>query len=326
MVSIPAAEVSGGAAVEIAIAEEMRRDERVFYLGTLPPDRLRQEFDESRVRQVPISESGFTGAAVGAAATGLRPVVFWRNVTFSFVAFDWVINQVSKLAYMSGGQRKFPVTLIATCGGGFRVGAQHSHSPHSIFAHVSGIKVALPSTPAEAKALVKASIRDDDPTIVLVPVTVEARVGPIGGEDDVLAYGEASVRRSGEDVTVVVFGSMVQPALDAAERLNEEGISIEVIDPRTVSPLDVSSIRRSVERTGRLVVVDEATPVCSMTSEVAAIVAGDPATFGRLRAPIGRVNALNVPVPYSPPLEDLVLPSVDEIVSAVKSTMAHRNA
>ena len=310
-----------GAAVDLGIAEEMRRDGRVIGLGTQPPARLVDEFGRRRVRAMPISEAGFSGAAVGAAAAGLRPIVFWRNVTFSFVAFDTVINQASKLRYMFDGQRNFPIVFVATCGAGFRLGAQHSQSPYSIFAHVAGIKVLLPTTAAEAKGLVKSAIRDDGPVIVLLPTRLEASEGPVGGENETVPIGLARIRRAGTDVTIVALGYMIELALAAADRAAELGVSAEVIDPRSVSPLDAGSVLASVRRTGRLIVVDEAPPMCSMASEVTALVAEDGETFASLRAPVQRVCGAAVPIPYSPALEDAVLPSVDGILKAIRSVV-----
>jgi pyruvate dehydrogenase E1 component beta subunit len=305
------------AAVDLGIAEEMRRDGNVICLGTQPPSAIVAEFGSSRARTMPISEAGFSGAAIGAAAAGLRPVVFWRNVTFSFVAFDTVINQASKLRYMFGGQRTFPVVFLATCGGGLRLGAQHSQSPYSIFAHLAGIKVVLPTTAADAKGLVKAAIRDDNPTIVLLPTRLETTVGAVGDDDDLTTIGSARVRRPGQDVTVVGFGFMVELALEAAERAGADGVSVEVIDPRSVSPFDRETVLESVRRTGRLLVVDEAPPMCSMASEVMALVTEDPRTFAALRAPVARVSGAPVPIPYSPGLEDAALPSTADILDVI---------
>jgi pyruvate/2-oxoglutarate/acetoin dehydrogenase E1 component len=317
-----AAVLTIGAAIDQGIAEEMRRDERVIALGTQPPASLVAEFGRPRVRAMPISEAGFSGAAVGAAAAGLRPVVFWRNVTFSFVAFDTVINQASKLRYMFNGQRSFPVVFLATCGGGLRLGAQHSQSPYSIFAHVAGIKVLLPTTSEEAKGLLKSAIRDDSPTIVLIPTRLEQVEGAVAGPESITPIGAARTRRAGDDVTVVALGYMVEVALAAASAAAEDGISVEVIDPRTVSPLDVQAIHDSVRRTGRLVVVDEAPSMCSVASEIGVIVAEDPRTFSALRAPIRRVCGAPVPIPYSPVLEDAVLPTVGAVRDAIRTAVS----
>lgn len=317
----PTTSVTLAAAVDLAIAEEMRRDARVFCLGTLPPAGLRSEFGTDRVRQMPISEAGFSGAAVGAAASGLRPVVFWRNVGFSFVAFDSIINQASKLGYLSGSQLALPLVFIASSGGRIRLAAQHSHSPHAIFAHIPGISVLVPSTPADAKGLVKAAIRSDEPAVVLLPAILEDVKGPVGDHEAVTQIGTAVVRRVGSDVTIVALGSMAPLALEAAEILAREGCSAEVIDLRSASPLDAAAVRMSVRRTGRLVVADEAPPMCSLSSEVAAAVAEDPAALSALVSPVHRVTALPLPVPYSPPLEDQVLPSTFDVVAAARAVM-----
>lgn len=310
-----------GAAIDAAIADEMRRDERVVVLGTLPPGRLVEEFGASRVRTMPISEASFSGAAIGAAAVGLRPVVLWRNITFAFVAFDAVINQAAKLRYMFGGQRDFPVVFLATVGGGLRLGAQHSQSPYSIYAHLAGITVSLPTTSADARGLMTTAIRDQNPAIVFVPTRLETVPGPAGEAGSTVPFGSASVRRAGSDVTVVAFGYMVELALEAADRLASSGVSVEVLDPRTVSPFDTATLLASVRRTGRLVVVDEAPATASMAAEVCALATEDPETFARLRAPVRRVSGAQVPIPYSPVLEDAVLPDVDAVISAVTSVV-----
>jgi pyruvate dehydrogenase E1 component beta subunit len=307
-----------GTAVELGIAEEMRRDATVMCLGTQPPPSLIDEFGQVRVRRTPISESAFSGAAIGAAAAGLRPVVFWRNITFSFVAFDNIINQASKLRYMFGGQRDFPVVFVATCGAGLRLGAQHSHSPHAIFAHLTGIRVVVPTTSADAKGLIKTAIRDPNPALVLLPTRLENAAGSFGGDDDVVPFGSARIRRPGEHVTLVAVGYTVELALAAAEQLATEGISVEVIDPRSISPLDTAAVLTSVRRTGRLVVVDEAPALCSLAAELGAIVSEDAEALRALRAPVRRVCGAPVPIPYSPGLEDAVLPSIASITTAAR--------
>jgi pyruvate dehydrogenase E1 component beta subunit len=271
---------------------------------------------------MPLSEASFSGAAIGAAAAGLRPVVLWRNITFAFVAFDAVINQAAKLRYMFGGQRDFPVVFLATVGGGLRLGAQHSQSPHSIYAHLAGINVALPTTSADARGLMTTAIRDQNPAVVFVPTRYESVAGPVEDAGATVPFGSASVRRPGSDVTVVAFGYMVALALEAADRLATAGISAEVIDPRTVSPFDATTMRASVRRTGRLVVVDEAPAMASMAAEVCALATEDAETFRRLRAPVRRVSGASVPIPYSPGLEDAVLPDVEAVVEAVVSVAA----
>lgn len=309
------------AAIDAAIADEMRRDSRVIVLGTLPPGQLVTEFGSQRVRTMPISEASFSGAAIGAAAAGLRPVVLWRNITFAFVAFDAIINQAAKLRYMFGGQRDFPVVFLATVGGGLRLGAQHSQSPYSIYAHLAGIKVALPTTSADARGLMTAAIRDQDPAIVFVPTRYELQSGPVGDAGVTVPFGSAAIRRAGTDVSVVAFGYMLALALEAAERLASTGLSVEVIDPRTVSPFDAATVLGSVRRTGRLVVVDEAPATASMAAEVCTLVAEDAEAFAALKSPVRRVNGASVPVPYSPGLEDAVLPDVDGVLGAIHLVM-----
>jgi len=290
--------------------------------NTLLPKALLDEFGAERVRRSPISEPAMTGLSIGAAGSGMRPVVMWRNVTFSFVALDQVINQAAKIHYMFGGQRPFPLVFRAYCGGGFQLAAQHSQSPYAIFAHIPGLKVILPSSPSDAYGLLRTAIRDNNPVISLEasrldPITEEFPRGP----ESIVPFGEARIRRQGSDVTIVAMAYMVELALAAARRLDQEGVSTEVIDPRSIVPLDRDSILASVERTGRLVVVDEAPMMCSVASEIAATVAGNRAALSALRSPIERVNAAAVPVPYSPALEAEVLPSEDDIVAAVHKVM-----
>jgi pyruvate dehydrogenase E1 component beta subunit len=313
------------AALEDAMAEEMRRDERVFCLGTLPPAALRSEFG-SRVLQTPISETAFTGMAVGAAGSGMRPVVLWSNITFSFVAFDQVVNQAAKIRYMFGGQRDFPIVMRAVYGGGLQLAAQHSQSPYSLFAHIPGLKVILPSGAADAKGLLKSAIRDNNPVVCFEAARLATTDEEIAEGDHLVPLGVAAVKRPGSDVTVVALGYMVQLALQAAVVLEREGISIEVLDPRTLVPLDREAIRTSVQRTRRLVVVDEAPAMCSMAAEIGTLAAEDAETFRALRAPIRRVCGAATPVPYSPPLEAAVLPSVDRIVDAVRDVVSAAHA
>jgi pyruvate/2-oxoglutarate/acetoin dehydrogenase E1 component len=306
------------AALEAVVADEMDRDESVCVFSTLVPPGLAQF--GPRARTIPISEAAITGVGVGLAATGKRPVVYWRNVTFSFNALDQVINQAAKLQYMLGGQMSLPIVFRAPCGGGDGMAAQHSQSPYSIFAQIAGLKVVVPSSPADAAGLLRAAIRDDNPVVCCEP----ARLASVAGEvpaGHVVPIGEAEVKRPGTDVTIVAIGSMVAMALDAADELAADGTSVEVVDPRTLAPFDAATIRESVRRTGRLVVADEASPHCSMTAEVAASVVEDRETFRALKAPPARVGALHVPVPFSQPLEEHVLPAAPEVVAAVRETL-----
>jgi len=310
-------EITFQRALEEAVAEEMRRDQRVITMATDFTGDPVAEFGPARVRYTPISEAVLTGMGLGAAGSGFRPVVHWRMVTFSFVAMDQIVNQASKIRYMFGGQANFPVTYRCTTGGGMGLAAQHSQSPYSMWMHLAGLKVVLPSTPADAKGLLKSAIRDDNPVVSFECSRLAGVTGPVPDGDHVVPLGVAEVKRVGRDVTIVGLAYYVREALAVAEVLAAEGISVEVVDPRTLVPMDVETLRASVRKTGRLVIVDEAPATCSAASEIAALIAEDPETFRVLRAPIRRVCAMPVPVPYSPPLERAALPSRDDIKTAV---------
>jgi pyruvate/2-oxoglutarate/acetoin dehydrogenase E1 component len=313
--------ISFAQALDEAIAEEMRRDPTVILLGTEFTGNPVKEFGPERARLTPISESAFTGIGVGAACCGLRPIVNWRSVTFSFVAMDQIVNQASKIRYMFGGQADFPVTFRCTTGGGMNLAAQHSQSPYSMWMHLAGLKIIFPATPADAKGLLKTAIRDNNPVVSFECGRLNSVLGPVPSGDHAIPMGIADVKRAGSDVTVVALGYYVHEALRAAEQLQEQGVSIEVLDPRTLVPLDIEAIRASVQKTGRLVVVDEAPPTCSAAAEIAALVVEDPSTFRALRSPVQRVCAVSVPVPYSPPLEKAALPDVARIIAAVHRTL-----
>ena len=309
-------------ALDEAVAEEMRRDERVITLGTDFSGDPIKEFGPKRVRFTPISESAITGMGLGAAGSGYRPIVNWRMVTFSFVAMDQIVNQASKIRYMFGGQADFPVTYRCTTGGGMGLAAQHSQSPYSMWMHLAGLKIILPATPADAKGLLKSAIRDNNPVISFECSRLNAVSGPVPEGDHVVPLGVAEVKRTGKDVTVVGLAFYVQETLAVADSLAGEGIAVEVVDPRTLVPLDVETIRASVRKTGRLVIVDEAPATCSAASEIAAIVVEDPATFRALKAPVQRVCAAPVPVPYSPTLEQAALPDRARIAEAIRRALA----
>jgi acetoin:2,6-dichlorophenolindophenol oxidoreductase subunit beta len=310
-------------AIGRAIAEEMRRDDDVYFLSTsYPPGGLLDEFGPRRIRRTPISETAFTGAAIGSAVRGLRPIVWWRNATFSLVAFDQVVNHAAKLRYMFGGQVSVPVVLRATSGSGFQLAAQHSQSPHGIYAQVPGLKVVLPSCASDAYGLMRTAIRDDNPVIFLEPGRLERTTEFVDLEAPPIPLGEARIAREGDDGTVVAFGSMVPVALEAASELARDGIEVEVLDPRTVAPLDALAIHASVRRTGHLIVVDEAPATCSIVSEVAAIAAEDPETFGALRAPVRRLCGANAPTAFNRDLEALAIPSPATVFDAVKHVVA----
>ena len=315
-------ELTFAEALDEAVVEEMRRDERITLLGTNLTGNSMKEFGPRRVRFTPISEAVITGRGVGAAACGLRPIVNWSMVTFGFLAMDQVVNQASKIRYMSGGQADFPVTFRCEVGGGRSAAAQHSQSPYSMWMHVAGLKMILPSTPADAKGLLKSAIRENNPVVSFECRRLAAIKGPVPDGDHTVPIGVAEVKRAGRDVTIVALAYYVHEAMLLAEELaKDEGISAEVLDPRTLMPLDFDLIRASVRKTGRLVVVDEAPPTCSAAAEIATLVTEDSETFWALKAPIRRVCALPVPVPYSPGLEAAALPSRAQIKDAVVGVM-----
>ena len=301
-----------------ALMEEMRREPKTLHLSTDAPDPLVSEFGEARVRSTPIAEGALTGMAIGAAGSGYRPIIDWRMVTFSFVAMDQIVNQASKIHYMFGGQARFPILYRASVGGGSRRAAQHSQSPYSMFMNLAGLKMILPSTPYDMKGLLKTAIRDDNPVISFESERLMDYQGEVPEEEYTLPLGVADIKREGTDVTVVALAWLVHETLVAAQTLAEEGISVEVVDPRTLVPMDVDTIRASVRKTGRLVVADEAGPTAGASAEIAALVTEDPQTFAALRAPVKRVCALHVPIPYSPGLEDHVFPDRNKIAAGIR--------
>jgi pyruvate/2-oxoglutarate/acetoin dehydrogenase E1 component len=307
-----------------AIAEEMRRDPKIFYMSIDAIPALLKEFGPVRIKATPITEAALTGMGIGAAGSGFRPIVDWRQVTFSFVAMDQIVNQAAKIHYMFGGQVTFPILFRASVGGGGRVAAQHSQSPYSMFMNVAGLKMFLPSTPYDMKGLMKTAIRDDNPVISFESGRLMGRKGPVPDDDYTIPLGVADVKREGSDVTVVALAWLVHEALEAAETLAGEGISVEVIDPRTLVPLDTTTIRQSVRKTGRLVIADEAGPTAGFSAEVAAVVTEDAATFAQLKAPVRRVCALQVPIPYSPVLENHVFPDRNRIIAGVREVLQPR--
>jgi pyruvate/2-oxoglutarate/acetoin dehydrogenase E1 component len=308
------------AAVE-AVAEEMRRDPKVFYMSTDPIPSLLKEFGGERIRATPIAEAALTGMAIGAAGSGFRPIVDWRQVTFGFVAMDQIVNQASKIHYMFGGQVSFPILYRAAVGGGTQLAAQHSQSPYSMFMNLAGLKMFLPSTPYDMKGLLKTAIRDNNPVISFESNRLMTRKGPVPEDDYTIPLGKADIKREGKEVTVVALAWLVHEAVAAAEELAGEGISIEVVDPRTLAPLDTETIRSSVQKTGRLVIADEAGPTAGFSAEVAAVATEDAATFARLKAPVKRVCALQVPIPYSPILEDHVFPDRQRIIAGIREVL-----
>ena len=266
----------------------------------------------------PLSESAYIGAAIGAATCGLRPVAELMFIDFMGVCLDQIFNQAAKFRYMFGGKAETPVVIRATCGAGFRAAAQHSQMLTPIVTHIPGLKVVCPSNAYDTKGLLIQSIRDNDPVIFLEHKNLYDHETDVPEESYAIPFGEADVAREGSDVSVVAYGLMVPHSLQAAETLKQEGIEVEVIDLRTLSPIDTDTVIESVENTGRLVCVDEANPRCSIASDVSAMVAQE--AFGALKAPIAMVTAPHTPVPFSAPLEDLYVPSPDRIADAVRRT------
>lgn len=280
---------------------------------------LVQDFGKDRVRDTPITESAFIGCGVGAAATGLRPVVELMFIGFMGVCLDQITNQAAKMRYMFGGKAKIPLVIRTTIGAGFRAAAQHSDSMYSTFAHFPGLKVVAPATPADAKGLLEGAIRDDDPVIYCENKLLYDVKGPVPEGEHVVPLGEAEVKREGTDVTIVAISRMVTMALGAADQLAKDGVSAEVIDPRTLSPLDEDTILSSIQKTGRLVVVDEDNPRCSVATDIATLAATQALEY--MNAPVKLVTAPHTPVPFSPTLEDTYVPTAERVASAAGATM-----
>ena len=312
-------------AVRDALREEMLRDERVFLIGLdigrfggtyKATQGLWEEFGEDRVRDTPLSEAAIAGAAVGAAMTGLRPVAEIMYNDFLTIAMDQVANQAAKLRYMSGGQALIPVVFRTQEGAGRSSAAQHAQSLEAWVAHIPGLKVALPSTPYDAKGLLKTAIRDDTPVVFFEHKLLYNTKGEVPEEEYLIPFGQAKVCREGTGVTIVALSRMVLRALEAAETLAAEGVSVEVIDPRTVVPLDIDTIVESVKKTGRLIVTHEGYTRCGVGAEIATQVMEKGLYY--LEKPVRRVCALNVPVPFAPVMENYVIPSAAALVQAVK--------
>ncbi len=319
-------ELTYGEAVKEAIAEEMRRDPRVFLIGEDVAEAghpfktligLVQEFGTQRIIDTPISEPGYAGIGVGAAMTGMRPVVDVMFGDFITLAMDQIVNQAAKVHYMSGGKLKVPIVFRTTLGATRRSAAQHSQSLHAWVSHIPGLKVALPSTPYEAKGLMKTAIRDDSPVVIFEDKMMYRVKGPVPAEEYLVPFGVADIKRAGTDITIVATSSMVQVALAAAALLEEVGISAEVIDPRTTFPLDKPALIDSAKKTSRVIVVDEGYERYGVTAEIASVIAEG--AFYHLDAPVRRIGAMDVPVPFSPVLEDLTVPSEKAVVELAKT-------
>ncbi len=314
-------EISYGRAGMEALVEEMRRDPTTLHLATDAPPSLVEEFGEQRIRATPIAENAFSGIAIGAAGSGLRPIVNWSMVTFCFVAMDQIVNQASKIHYMFGGQQTFPLVFRSSVGGGTSLAAQHSQSPYSMFMNLAGLKLILPSTPYDMKGLLKSAIRDNNPVLSFESTRLMGLKGEVPDEDYTIPLGVADVKREGKDVTVIALAWLVHEALAAAEEMEKEDVSVEVVDPRTLFPLDNDLMRASVQKTGRLVIADEAGPTAGASAEIAALVTEDPATFKAMKAPPKRVCALQVPIPYSPDMENHVFPDRKRIITGIREVM-----
>lgn len=318
-------EITFAEAVREALAEEMRRDKRVYILGEDVAEAgtpfkvlsgLVEEFGSERVVDTPISEAGFTGVAVGAAMTGMRPVVDIMFGDFVTLTMDQMANQAAKVHYMSGGKWKVPMVMRTTLGAARRSAAQHSQSLHAWFSHVPGLKVVLPSTPYDAKGLLKSAIRDENSVIFFEDKMMYKMKGPVPVEEYTIPMGVADVKREGSDVTIVATSSMVQVALQAAEMLEEIGVSAEVIDPRTTWPLDEHTIVESAKKTSRAIVVDEGYARHGVTAEIAAVIAEG--AFYNLDGPVRRIGAMHVPIPFLPPLEDATVPNEHAVFAAAR--------
>ena len=319
-------EVTLGQAIREALAEEMRRDPRVFIMGEDVAEAgtpfkvlsgLVEEFGTSRVIDTPISEAGITGMGVGGAMTGMRPIVDIMFGDFIALALDQIVNQAAKVHYMSGGKLKVPLVVRTTLGATRRTGAQHSQSLHAWVSHVPGLKVVLPSTPYDAKGLLKTAIRDDNPVVFFEDKMMYQLKGFVPEGDYSIPFGIADIKRPGSDITIVATSSMVQIALAAAEELEKLGVSAEVVDPRTTFPLDKDTLIESAKKTSRAIVMDEGYERYGVTAELAAVIAEG--AFYYLDAPVKRLGAMDVPVPFSPVLEDLTVPTSASVVEVAKT-------
>jgi pyruvate/2-oxoglutarate/acetoin dehydrogenase E1 component len=314
-----------GQAINEAIAEEMRRDPLIFVVGEDVAEAgtpfkvllgLVDEFGPERIIDSPISEAGIAGIGVGAAMTGMRPIVDIMFGDFTTLVMDQMVNQAAKIHYMSGGKLKVPMVLRTTMGASRRSAAQHSQSLHAWLSHVPGLKVAIPATPYDAKGLMKAAIRDENPVVIYEDKLSYPIKGPVPEEDYIIPLGVAEVKRTGEDITLVATSSMVYVALAAAEKLAEIGISAEVVDPRTTAPLDTEMLVASAKKTSRVIVIDEGYQQYGVTGEIASVIADG--AFYWLDAPVKRMGAMHVPIPFSPVLEDQTVPTAEQVMAMAK--------
>jgi pyruvate/2-oxoglutarate/acetoin dehydrogenase E1 component len=316
------------AALREGLREEMQKDECVFLLGEdiaefggtyKVTQGLLEEFGQARVRNTPISEAAIAGAALGAALLGMRPVAEIMYIDFSTIAMDQIVNQIAKVRYMFGGKAKASLVIRTQGGAGRSSAAHHAQSLEAWYTHIPGLKVVMPSTPYDVKGLIKSSIRDDNPIIFIEHKLLYNEEGPVPEEEYVIPIGKADIKREGKDVTIVATSRMVMRALQAAEKLSEDGIEAEVIDPRTLVPLDEETILQSIKKTGRLLITHEAYRRCGFGAEIAALASEK--AFYDLDAPIKRIGAANTPVPFAPQLENFVIPDEREIIKGVRELL-----
>lgn len=323
-------ELTYAQAINEALRQCMKEDERVILLGEdigvyggifQVTAGLLKEFGPERVIDMPIAEAGFTGASVGAALTGMRPVVEIMFIDFTAVCMDIIINQMAKMHYMFGGRGRVPVVLRINIGAGRGAAAQHSQSFHALFMHIPGLYVAAPSTPYNAKGLMIEAIRNDNPVIFVEHKKLYIEKGDVPEESYTIPFGQAEIKREGSDVTIVATHALVLRSLNAAEEAAKEGIEVEIVDPRTLVPLDRKTILDSVKKTGRLLVADEGQRTCGVAAEISAMVAEEAIYY--LKAPIARVCSPDTPVPFSPPLEQAYIPDVKDLLPAIKRLMQY---
>ncbi len=313
-------------ALNQALREELQRDENVFLMGEevaayqgayKVTKGLLEEFGDKRVIDTPITELGFAGLGVGAAMVGLRPIIEFMTFNFSILASDQIVNSAAKMLYMSGGQFKIPMVFRGPGGSAYQVSSQHSQAIESWYAYFPGLKVVMPSTPADAKGLLKSSIRDDDPVVFIEQERMYGNKGEVPDDEDfTIPLGVAEVKREGKDATIVARSLMVPVALKAAEELEKQGVSCEVVDPRTIRPLDIETIVNSVKKTNRVVIAEESHPFCGVAAEISTQITER--AFDYLDAPVRRISGADVPMPYAKNLEDAAIPNVEQIVKAVR--------
>jgi acetoin:2,6-dichlorophenolindophenol oxidoreductase subunit beta len=323
-------QITMGQAVQQALAEEMRRDPDIFIAGEgvgvgihespiMPTFGLLKEFGPERVKDTPVSEAAIAGLAVGASVLGLRPVVEIMFNPFFTLASDQIVNHAAKLRYLSGGKSSFPLVVRIKTGAGFGAGCQHSHNLEAWVAHCPGLKVVMPATAADAKGLLKSAIRDDNPVVFIEDMGLYFFPTPVPEGDYTIPIGVADIKKPGRDVTVVTWSKMLGVAFKAAAALGKEGIDIEILDLRTLVPLDKEAIIKSIQKTGRLVILHEATRTGGFGGEIAALAADE--AFSHLKAPVKRVTGPDIPVPFSPPLEQFYIPDENQLIEAVKSVL-----